>query len=624
MKAAIESIFPDRHRDQFLVVLKIALVVFLVEIVIMLAIISYQGDTVRREWALSLIDATTLTVLISPIVLFWIIGPFVRERDKAADVLREREGRLAALAGCSPDGIITMNSLGIIKSFNPVAETLFGYVADEVLGKNVNILMPESSHSRHNAHLCAHVTTGVGAIVGAGPREVTGRRKDGSAVALELAVGDVKIRGERIIVAHLRDITERKEIVRRLRETERSLANIAGNFPGILYRRALRPDGRIEFPFVAGACLEIFGITAEEVMRNPVTFLDTVDPRDRAYRTETIHRIAETMEDTIMEFRITDHNGKKKWIRSFTRPHGREDGSVLYDGVIFDVTAEKQADARQAALESRLQRAEKMESIGTLAGGIAHEFNNLLAPIMLYTEMASDDVPRDSDTYRNLQKVLVNGTRAAELVSYILGFSRTDTTVHASVDLHRAVTGTIEFLKVTLPTSVTIRCDLDEFDGFVLAGEGQIQQILINLAKNAADALDGEVGELGIGLHRVEADNAGQPPRAKLSVCDNGPGMDAKTLKRIFEPFFTTKDVSKGTGLGLPIIHGIVTSMNGVIDVVSEPGHGTVFRIYLPLQSEDRSGKTDNPEGSDAILAPDADLAAPTDDIAERMPCPIS
>jgi signal transduction histidine kinase len=288
--------------------------------------------------------------------------------------------------------------------------------------------------------------------------------------------------------------------------------------------------------------------------------------------------------------RITAASGELKWIRLVARPR-TTNGEPVWDGLLLDVTASVKQTEENKTLEARLRQAQKLESLGTLAGGIAHEFNNMLVPISGLTELAMRDVAPDTRAHNNMRAVLLNSRRAAQLVEKILSFARQEDSGRTAVDLGTAVAEAAELLGATSPATIRIRTHIDRDVGAIYAGEVQIHQILMNLASNARHAMEGRVGEMTISVARVdfarpfEGRYASLKPGsyAKLSVKDTGHGMDAATMERIFEPFFTTKDVGKGTGLGLAVIHGIVSGHGGGIDVTSAPGVGTTFDIYFPL-----------------------------------------
>ncbi|MFA6499182.1 MAG: cache domain-containing protein [Desulfurivibrionaceae bacterium] len=242
-------------------------------------------------------------------------------------------------------------------------------------------------------------------------------------------------------------------------------------------------------------------------------------------------------------------------------------------------------------LEERLRQAQKMEAIGTLAGGIAHDFNNILAAILGYAEMAKRSLPEQVDSARaDIQEVLRAGLRARDLVKQILAFSRKSGEERTPISPKPIVKEALKFLRASIPTSVEIREDIDPDCGSILADPTNIHQIVVNLCTNAFHAMEAAGGVLTVVMKNVmldEGDLAGEgdllPGQYVLfSVRDTGPGMTPEVLARIFDPYFTTKGVGKGSGMGLAVVHGIVKSYGGMVQVESTLGSGTVFRVYLP------------------------------------------
>jgi PAS domain S-box-containing protein len=272
---------------------------------------------------------------------------------------------------------------------------------------------------------------------------------------------------------------------------------------------------------------------------------------------------------------------------------------------------------RDTKVEDQMHQARKMEAIGILAGGIAHDFNNILFPIMGHTELLLEDVPGDSPFRNSLNKIHAASLRARDLVSQILTFSRQEKNRPRLLTLQPVVKEVMKMIRATIPASIQIVQKIDAGCGPVRADPIQIHQIVMNLATNAYHAMEETGGELTVSLTRADpmpcdpaTPDMSPGPRVCLSVSDTGRGMDDITARKMFDPFFTTKKPGKGTGMGLSVVHGIVTGMNGVIQVSSQPGSGTTVDLYFPLAPEIPDEKTlqvDDriPGGTEKILLVD-------------------
>ena len=276
--------------------------------------------------------------------------------------------------------------------------------------------------------------------------------------------------------------------------------------------------------------------------------------------------------------------------RNLTDAAGQPIGSIAFGR---DVTTTK-------LLEAQLAQAQKMEAVGTLASGIAHDFNNLLQAINGYAQILLLSKEKNDPEYTNLNAIFLAGERAAQLVQQLLLFSRKVTAERRTVDLNREVEQTRRILERTIPKMIAIELDLGQDVWPVMADSVQIEQILLNLGVNAADAMpDGgklliETRNVRLGDRFVKTLPGIEPGKYVLTtVSDTGQGMDSKTVEHIFEPFFTTKEVGKGTGLGLASAYGIIKNHDGHITCSSEPGQGTTFKVYLPAARHPRDDSTD-------------------------------
>ncbi len=259
-----------------------------------------------------------------------------------------------------------------------------------------------------------------------------------------------------------------------------------------------------------------------------------------------------------------------------------------------EIENRKRHEEEKAQLEGQLIQVQKMETIGTLAGGIAHDFNNILTPILGYTEMVLDELSDENPLRSDVEQINGAAVRAKDLVQQILTFSRQVDFDKKAIRMDLVVEEVLKLMRASIPSNIEIKQELDKHCGTVLANETQMHQIIMNLCTNAYHAMMDKGGVLTVCLDKKEVGRRkliGAPKMQKgtyirLSITDTGHGMDKLTMERVFEPFFTKKEVGSGTGLGLSVVHGIVSNYHGTIMVDSEPGKGSSFLIYLPQHSE--------------------------------------
>ena len=266
---------------------------------------------------------------------------------------------------------------------------------------------------------------------------------------------------------------------------------------------------------------------------------------------------------------------------------------------ITDFTEQKRAEKERAQLQAQLSQTQKIESIGTLSGGIAHDFNNILFPIIGYTQMLLTDTPPDSPSISKLEKIYSAAIRAKDLIQQILTFARQDSSELKRMKLQPILKEALKLLRATIPTTININQQIDPECGVIKADPTQIHQIVINLMTNASHAMEEAGGKLTVTLKEVEFEEYDTiVPKIKqgiyscLTVADTGIGMHKEILEKIFDPFFTTKEKGKGTGMGLSVVHGIVNHMGGTIQVYSEPGKGTEFKVYFPVERDSLEDQT--------------------------------
>ena len=256
---------------------------------------------------------------------------------------------------------------------------------------------------------------------------------------------------------------------------------------------------------------------------------------------------------------------------------------------LVHATLGEMANRRRA--EAQLIQFQKIQSLGNLSGGMAHNLNNLLYPILALSSRTRDELPPGSRGHERLEKVVEAGERAKVIVGQVLRFSHKSEFTEEPIDAPASVRSSLDLMRSSIPTNIIVKEELDETTGAVRADPAQIGIIVMNLASNATDAMKDSTGELEIVLSRADIDaaqaalllNLKPGPYAKLTVRDTGAGMDNESQRQIFDPFFTTKEVGEGTGLGLSSVFGVVSTLGGAVDVSSAPGSGTTVDVYLPL-----------------------------------------
>ena len=334
----------------------------------------------------------------------------------------------------------------------------------------------------------------------------------------------------------------------------------------------------------------LFGYGDRKIETTYENFLAAIHPDDRQMVTDAVAACVEKGAEYNIEHRIVRADGIIRWLS--------EKGDVLRDaagrpirmlGVVQDITERKLA-------EDHLRHTQKLESLGNLAGGVAHSLNNLLVPILALSKMTADGLPKNTPARAALDKVVEASGRAKDLVARVLAFSRQDKQKKAAVDLRDLVKDALVLARSSIPSAIQLETEITAQPAPAMADGAQIEAVLLNLINNAVAAINGgddgrADGRIAVRLAVCDLDarkaqrlgKANGGPCAVLSIADNGVGMSAQTKARIFDPFFTTKKIGEGTGLGLSMAHGIVEEHGGMIEVDSEPGRGATFHIHLPL-----------------------------------------
>jgi PAS domain S-box-containing protein len=499
----------------------------------------------------------------------------VNERERMEDALRESEERYRLLASLSLEGI-AIHENGQILDLNQRLANMFGATGDELLGRDL------AEFAADDARLPAIKDLVLGLL---DTCEVSFRRKDGTTFTAQVTTKDTVHRGHRRRFVAVRDVTDRK-----IAQEERlRLATAVEQAAEMIV--VTRADGTVEY--VNPAFERAMGYSRDEIVgRKPGEVADNA--KDRGRERELWSRIS----------------GEEVWSGRFA--HRRKDGSHIDaaitvspvrdgSGRIVNYVAVMRDVSEVTRLESQLRQAQKMEAIGTLAGGIAHDFNNTLYAILGFTELAMSKIPKENKAFGCLEHVRRAGTRASELVNQILTFSRQKEQVRESLRFQDVVEDALALLRRTIPSTIEIRSRIAADCRPVHGDRTQLDQVIVNLCTNAYQAMREQGGLLEVELAEATIPRAAvgetvsPEPGAyvRLVVRDNGPGMERAIRERVFEPYFTTKPVREGTGMGLAIVHGIVSAMGGAIRVESAPGRGATFEVLLPVVGERSAGESE-------------------------------
>jgi len=501
--------------------------------------------------------------------------------------LKEINALNRALLRAIPLAVVVIDQGGRVLLWEGAAEQIFGWRADEVLGGPLPFVPADDEPVR--ARLVDLVMRGQTLR----ELEVVRRRKDGRLVDLMLSAVPVRDDAGRVIglMSLIEDVTERRRTESALLDSEERFRALVRNLPGLVFRRVQRTDGTIRYEYASEGFRTIFGLDPASLTGDPDRFKQFIHPEDRDRVSACLAESARTMSAADIEFRGVTIAGETRWLHSVSQPRRRAAGEIVWDGLAFDVTERKRAAERQRTTEKALEMSQRMEAVGQLAGGMAHEFNNMLVPMIGLVELTMMQLPDDSRPRRNLQIAMEAADRARQLVRRILTFSRYSPQSGAAWPLRRAVNEALRIIRTVIPSPVVVREEIAAGELWTACEDGEVQQVLLNLTSNAAYAMMPRGGELTIALGPADGEPDGELPAtldagrryARLSVRDTGAGMSEETRARIFEPFFTTKPVGEGTGIGLAVVHSIVTAHDGAIAVESAPGQGTRFIIHLPL-----------------------------------------
>jgi PAS domain S-box-containing protein len=543
----------------------------------------------------------------------------ITERKRVEDALQEREKLYRLIVETANEGIWLTDLEGKVKFANLKAANLLGYTINEMQGLTVFDFFFQEDQDEAQRRFVKRKEGNTSQA------EFRARRKDGSELRILLSCSPIQDKCGEVtgLLGMVIDITKQKcaeeERARLATENEaqrKRLSSIVANVPGIVWEAWWAEETLSQsLGFVNDYVETLLGYRTEEWLSKPDFWLSVIYEEDREVARVESEKIILNGESGSLIYRMVAKDGRIIWVETQFAVIKEEGRPLGLRGVTIDITERKQAEAALAQSAEQLRQSQKLESIGQLAGGVAHDFNNMLTAINGYSELTLRRLKEDNPLRHNIEEIKKAGRRSAQLTHQLLAFSRQQILQPQLLSLNQVLGDMSRMLERLIGEDIQLTTILNHKAGQVKVDPGQLSQIIMNLAVNARDAMP-QGGKLTFETDNVTLDDEFALHHVStipgeyvmMSVSDTGTGMDAETKRHLFEPFFTTKEVGKGTGLGLATVYGIVKQSGGNIWVYSEEGIGTTFKIYFPRveeepQCEEKKQSAKNlPIGTETIL----------------------
>jgi PAS domain S-box-containing protein len=537
-----------------------------------------------------------------------------QQRTQAEAALAASERRFRSLVQNSSDLVTILAPDGTILYASDSAQRIVGYSPGQLVGSSLLSYVGQEDAGA----LRGLLQNGNGKSNGAGPIEFSLRRGDGSPVWLEAVgtnlVSDATIRG---IVLNARDVSERKRSDRALRESEERYRDLFDNASDLVCMAA--PDSSLLY--VNQAWKDGLGYGEEEIGR--MQLLDIVHPECRARYNEVLARVLDGERLDHVELIFVPKAGAPVTVEGNLSCTFKDGHPAVVRGIYRDVTERKRVD-------EHLRRAERMQAAGKLAGGVAHEVNNMMTGVIGFSEFLLRSLDEGDVRRSDVEEIIKAGTRAADVTRQLLAFTRQQFLQPQILDVNNVVADMEKLLRRSLGEGHVLELKLAPGAGQLRADRGQLEQVLINLVINARDAMTTH-GRVTIETAAAVWDEVYAQRHGgvdlplgsyvMLAVSDTGCGMDAEIQERIFEPFFTTKPVGQGTGLGLSTVYGIVKQSGGYVWVYSEVDQGSVFKVYLPAAQAGAGDLTESPSAPMPADGSETILVVEDEDIVRNLAC---
>ena len=511
----------------------------------------------------------------------------ITHRKKAEKALLDNIRFMNTLIDTIPNPVFFKDDQGSFLGCNVAYAQTLGLPKEEILGRRLidlqNISFSDMAEHFHRQDLMLIATPGI-QIHEEQFLCADGQMRDFMLFKATFREAEGQVAG---LVGIMLDISARKQMEKELKESKDLFDAFMYHLPGLAFMKDLQGH----YLFVNRAFTQFTG--SEDPARNGVRDDQVWDPASVQVIHANDRQVRQSLSAVNAMETVRLPNQQERNLLTTRFPVFADQRLSALGGISIDVTERTANEHKRQQLERQLQQAQKMEALGTLAGGVAHDFNNILASIIGYSQIALADVPGETPLHGYLQRVLQAGERASDLVKQILTFSRKSEVEPTPVRVKIIVKEVLKLVRATLPVTISIVQEIKS-DAMIMADPVQVHQVMMNLCANAGYAMRAKGGRLTVSLTDVVLEKAFAEqhadvklgPYLKLSVADNGVGIPEEHLHRIFEPFFTTKPKGEGTGMGLSVVHGIVSNLGGVIDVQSTPGQGARFDIYLPVVAQ--------------------------------------